>query len=129
MADIIKNIAPSNTPITCAQLTAATQATESVKLISDDGLIVWKNVIAQIQVAGISTNVVVRLRGSLDNVNWFNLDEGDSDITYTANGTFGIQWEGYGDINYVDLYFVSEAGGTAATLDVQFKVFGGRGGI
>ena len=129
MADIIRNIAPNNTPIACAQLTAAAIATESIKLISDDGLIVWKNVIVQILIAGITTNVVVRLRGSLDNVNWFNLDEGDSDVTYTANGTYGIQWEGYGDINYVDLYWVTEAGGTAATLDVQFKVFGGRGEV
>lgn len=40
----------------------------------------------QVKVASIGTNVVVRVEGSLDGTNFFNLDA--SDKTLTANGTY-----------------------------------------
>jgi hypothetical protein len=40
----------------------------------------------QVKVATVGTNVVVRIEGSLDGTNFFNLDTGDK--TLTANGTY-----------------------------------------
>ena len=40
----------------------------------------------QVKVATVGTNVVVRVEGSLDGTNFFNLDA--SDKTLTANGTY-----------------------------------------
>lgn len=44
------------------------------------------NIAFQVTVASIGTNVVIRLSGSLDGTNFFNLQ---SDVTLTTNGTFG----------------------------------------
>ncbi len=43
----------------------------------------------QVTVSDIGTNVVVRFEGSLDDTNFFNLDEDATDTTITANGTTG----------------------------------------
>jgi hypothetical protein len=40
----------------------------------------------QVKVASIGTNVVVRVEGSLDGTNFFNLDAADK--TLTSNGTY-----------------------------------------
>lgn len=44
------------------------------------------NIAFQVTVASIGTNVVIRLSGSLDGTNFFNLQ---SDVTLNTNGTFG----------------------------------------
>ena len=43
----------------------------------------------QVSVSSIGTDVTVRLEGSLDGDNYFNLNAGETDITITANGTTG----------------------------------------
>lgn len=48
----------------------------------------YRNLVAQYKVAAIGTSVVVRLEGSNDNTNWFNLDTADT--TQTANGTYAF---------------------------------------
>ena len=47
------------------------------------------NAVFQVTVSSIGTNVVIRLEGSLDATNWFNLDSNNVDTTITANGTYG----------------------------------------
>jgi hypothetical protein len=74
----------------------------------------------QITVASLDTNVVVRFEGSFDGTNWFNMDS--ADLTLTSNGTYAIHSEKLAQ--YVRGTFVSESGGTAAT--VTFKYFGLR---
>ncbi len=121
-----QDYAPANMAIEFSRLTAATQSTDSIKMTKDDGSLVWKNIVFQNTVVlNTSTAIVVRAQGSLDNANWFNLDEADSDTTYSAAGTYAMKWDGDGDVNYVRLYWVSEAGSTDATLDVIAKVSGG----
>ena len=66
----------------------------------------------------IDTNVVVRAEGSLDGTNWANLDANDIDTTKTANGTYLFTF--FGKINFIRFTFVSEAGGTAAKIDVKY---------
>ena len=73
---------------------------------------------AQYKIAAIDTSVAVRLEGSLDNTNWGNLDADEADTTQTANGTYFLNYKG--KIPYVRFNFVSEAGGTGATIDVVF---------
>lgn len=67
-------------------------------------------------VASINTNVVVRIEGSNDGTNWTNLSVLNVDTTISANGVVGFVFEGCPA--FIRTNFVSEAGGTAATVDV-----------
>jgi len=69
-------------------------------------------------VASISTNVVVRAEGSLDGVNYFNLDDTETDYTVNANGTYHLWTEK--PTKYIRFRFVSESGGTTATLTTNY---------
>lgn len=68
----------------------------------------------QCTVAAINTNVVLRIEGSLDGTNFFNLSASDEDKTITANGTYAFRYVGM--VDYIRVRFVSESGGTAATV-------------
>ncbi|MDD3135030.1 MAG: hypothetical protein PHF64_00880 [Methanoregula sp.] len=70
-------------------------------------------------VAAIDTTVVVRIEGSADNSAWANLDISGLDTTLTANGTylFAIPET---PMAYIRVTFVSETGGTAATIDAKY---------
>ena len=69
----------------------------------------------QVTIASIGTNVVIRLSGSLDGTNFFNLH---SDITLTANGTYGHVFANT-PVLYVRCELVSISTGTPT---VTFKV-------
>ena len=69
------------------------------------------NLLFQVTVSGIGTNVVIRLEGSLDDTNFFNLKEDETDITITANGTRGFALNGC-PTKYVRVRLVSLSGGT-----------------
>lgn len=72
----------------------------------------------QYVIASINTNVVVRLEGSNDGTNWSNLAQGEVDTTRTTNGVFSFITTA--PLFRVRFTFVSESGGTAATIDVRF---------
>lgn len=84
---------------------------------------------AQITVATINTNVIVQLEGTIDGTDFFILPlEGvvisglaitANVATITANGTFLLYVKDVG-ITEIRLKFVSESGGTAATIDTKF---------
>jgi hypothetical protein len=76
------------------------------------------NVLFQVTVSSIGTNVVIRLEGSLDAANWFNLNSGNTDFTLTANGTFGYSLVQV-PVPYIRGRLVSLSGGTPS---VVFKV-------
>jgi len=76
----------------------------------------------QFKVAAINTSVTVRVQGSLDGTNWFNLDSNDADYTVTANGTYGLK--STARIKFARFMFVSEVGGVAATIDAKY--YGGN---
>ncbi len=63
-------------------------------------------------VASIDTTVVMRLEGSHDNTNWYNLHSADT--TITEDGTYHLDF--LGPLRYIRLTFVSETGGTGATI-------------
>lgn len=65
----------------------------------------------QLTLTGIGTNVVVRFEGSLDDTSFFNLNESELDTTLTANGTRGFALNGC-PTKYVRLRLVSFSGGT-----------------
>jgi hypothetical protein len=67
-------------------------------------------------VANINTSVTVRLEGSNDGVTWINLDP-SGDKTIAANGTDFYQLIDVTPLN-IRFTFVSEVGGTAATIQV-----------
>ncbi len=116
--------AVDNSIIEFDQLTAGATATSAIDLRSEDKRETYLNVLFQYVIAAINTNVAITVQGSLDNVNWFNLHEDDSNTTKTANGVYAIMYQGAGEVNYIRFYFVSEAGGTAATIDVKAKIYG-----
>lgn len=97
------------TTITHAQLTAA-GVTDVIKMLS------CKAFVYQYKVASINTNVVVRIEGSNDNTNFYNLDADEVDTTITANGTYAFRFDG--EVPYSRFRLVSETGGTDATIDV-----------
>ncbi len=69
-------------------------------------------------VANIDTNVVVRIEGTIDGTNAFNLSDSDTDTTITANGTYGFM--ATGSLTGIRVNFISETGGTAATVDAKY---------
>jgi len=69
------------------------------------------NLCFQITVASIGTNVVIRLEGSLDDTNYFNLNQTETDFTLTSNGTYGYVLSGC-PVQYVRVRLVSISGGT-----------------
>lgn len=69
-------------------------------------------------VAAINTSLVLRVEGSLDGTNWANLDASNTDFTVTGNGTYGFTFEGL--LAHIRVVFVSELGGTAATVDAKY---------
>lgn len=70
----------------------------------------------QVDVASINTNVVIRVEGSNNGTTWSNLSALNTDTTITANGTYSFTFNGC-PAN-IRTTFVSESGGTAATVDV-----------
>lgn len=79
----------------------------------------YESVTVAYTITTINTNVVVRLEGSIDGTNWYALT---SDTTQTTNNTFALQLpEGtFAGTMFIRFVFVSEAGGTAATITVKY---------
>lgn len=82
------------------------------------------NAVFQVTVSSIGTNVVIRLEGSIDATNWFNLDSNNVDTTITANGTYGYALVQV-PVVYLRGRLVSVLGGTPS---VAFKVSVSREG-
>lgn len=99
-------------PFTTVGLTSLTAAgtTSSVEVKASE-------ITFQVTVSSIGTNVVVRFEGSLDNTNFFNLDEDAEDTTITANGTTGYSLSGT-PVEFVRLRLVSLSGGTPTVATV-----------
>ena len=74
--------------------------------------IVAKNFSLFVTVASINTNVVVALNGSIDGTNWSKII---ANQTITADGTTHYHIANH-PIKYIQPVFVSETGGTAATV-------------
>jgi hypothetical protein len=79
----------------------------------------------QVTVANINTTVTIQVEASVDGTNYGVIPIRDSlitvaadkTVTLTANGTYIFSWAGSG--RFIRFRFVSEVGGTAATLDVK----------
>lgn len=69
-------------------------------------------------VAAINTSLVLRVEGSIDNSAWANLDCNNTDFSVTGNGTYGFTFLGL--LGYIRVVFVSEVGGSAATVDAKY---------
>lgn len=74
------------------------------------------DIVFQVTVASIGTNVVVRFEGSLDGTNFFNLDS-LGDTTITANGTTGYSIQNC-PLKAVRGRLVSISGGTPSVTFV-----------
>jgi hypothetical protein len=76
-----------------------------------------KAITYQVTVATIGTNVVIRFEGSLDGVDYFNLDQNNADYTISANGTTGYCLSGC-PVNYARLRLVTITGGSPSVATV-----------
>jgi hypothetical protein len=74
--------------------------------------IVSKNFTFFVTVASINTNVIVALNGSIDGTNWSKII---ANQTITTDGTFHYNVANH-PVRYIQPVFVSESGGTAATV-------------
>lgn len=68
------------------------------------------NLTFQVSLSGVVTNVVIRLEGSLDDTNYFNLAASNVDYTLISDGTYGYVL--MAPVQYVRLRLVSITGGT-----------------
>jgi hypothetical protein len=82
--------------------------------------VVAKNFSFFVTVESINTNVIVALNGSIDGTNWSKIVANN---TITANGTTHYHVANH-PVKYIQPVFVSEAGGTAAT--VLFSIAAGN---
>ena len=75
----------------------------------------------QYVITEVSTNIVVRAEGSLDNSNWFNFESDNT--TKNANGTYSIH-KSSTPMKYVRLNWVSKdpvaGGGTTPNVSVKY---------
>lgn len=103
-------VAPNSITFTETQLTApgTTTARQLTK---------YRDVAWSVKVASINTSVTIRFEGSMNNVDWFNLEENNNDILLSSDGTSYYQRTNC-NVEYVRFNFVSEIGGTAATINV-----------
>jgi len=69
------------------------------------------NLCFQIVLDSVGTDVVIRLEGSLDDENFFNLDETEQDTTLTTNKTYGYALNGC-PVKFIRVRLVSITGGT-----------------
>ena len=79
----------------------------------------YENISIQSVVAiSTSTKVVLRVEGNIDNSdNWTNLDIAGVDTEISESGTIIFTFDNSRqEIRYVRVYFVSETGGTDATI-------------
>ena len=74
--------------------------------------LIAKNFLLMVTVATINTNVIVALEGSIDGTNWSKIV---ANTTLTANGTTHYNVANH-PLRYIRPEFVSESGGTAATV-------------
>jgi hypothetical protein len=72
------------------------------------------NIVFQVAVSSIGTNVVIRLEGSLDATDWFNLHS-TGDVTVTANGVLGYSLVQV-PVPYVRGRLVSLSGGSPSVV-------------
>jgi hypothetical protein len=74
--------------------------------------LVSKNFGLFVTVENINTNVIIALNGSIDGTNWSKVI---TNQTITSNGTTHYNLANH-PLRYIQPIFVSEAGGTAATV-------------
>ena len=82
--------------------------------------IVAKNFSLFVTVASVDTNVIVALNGSIDGTNWSKIIANN---TITGNGTTHYNVANH-PVKFIQPVFVSESGGTAAT--VLFSIAAGN---
>jgi hypothetical protein len=100
--DIFFNTYPVLTaPATCADTSVYLPPT-----------IVAKNFTLFVTVASVNTNVIVALEGSIDGTNWSKII---ANTTITANDTTHYNVANH-PVKFIRPVFVSESGGTAATV-------------
>lgn len=77
----------------------------------------------QVVVAALAggESCVVRVEGTLDGTNWFNLAAADT--TYNANGTYMLEYDSL-KLKYIRFTFVTDSASGAVTLDPDY--FGGN---
>jgi hypothetical protein len=78
----------------------------------------YDSCVFSVTVASVGTSVTIRIEGSLDNSNWFNLDAMEEDSVLAGNGTAGFSIQN-APIPYLRGRLVAISGGTPS---VTFKV-------
>lgn len=89
-------------------------------IVAENNLVAAQNLVFQVQVSSIGTNVVVRFEGSLDNTDFFNIDS-TGDTTITTNGVTAYH-SSETPLKSVRCRLVSISGGTPSvtfTIAVQ----------
>jgi len=75
------------------------------------------------KIASINTRVSVAVQVKKGNSNWTNV-YADS-LVYTANGSYGLEWDNVALADSVRFRFIAEAGGSAALITQNVALAGG----
>lgn len=124
ITDVAPSILAPYEPVVMAQLTAP-GATDPIEVVD------YNRVTAQVTLANVDTNVIVRLEGSHDGTNYFPLGLENEDVTgcaiaaseatLTVDGTY-LLVSGPIATKYARFYFIQEtASPSPATLDVLMR--------
>jgi hypothetical protein len=73
-------------------------------------------------IANINTNVTVALQSKAGDSEWTTVW---TSLTYTADGNYGVEWGRVATADSLKFTFVSETGGTTATIAHNAKLVGG----
>ena len=95
-----------------AESTLSAPAAGTALQVAVNNLFSTKDYTLIVTVASVNTNVVVRLEGSVDGTNYAPII---ANQTITANGTTAYSVSGR-PVKWIRTNFVSETGGTAATV-------------
>ena len=114
-ATTLRTVAARNTDVTHTETQLTAPGTTTVRSFSG-----YRYLSCTYKVASINTNVVVEVEGRMTgSSDWVTLDPSQTTTTITANGTYGFR--AILTVEDIQFNFVSESGGTAATIDVILR--------
>lgn len=110
--------------ITIAHIDTTTMTAPGISTAVYTGSGLYSRVVWDFIIANINTTVAVVLQKKTGNGNWTGV-WADS-LVYTKNGNFSLEWYNVGVSDSLRFRWLTESGGTAATIKHSAKLIGGN---
>ncbi len=118
--------APTGEVIDLGSISAAGGASNVLDLLKLDGTFATGVVVQSTVALSTSSNLTMRIEGSVDNESWSNLDDSGVDTSISESGASLFSFDNFpvAPIRYVRAYMVSEVGGSGAVITNKAMVGG-----